>query len=276
MQVYLLTVAYDGTPFGGWQRQPNAPTVQAVLEQALGRQVGEAIRVVGSSRTDAGVHARAQAAHFESTRPHALAGLVHGTNAHLPAEVRVMAARRMREGFNARRCALEKEYRYSLIRAPVLSPLEARYAVRAPRRLDLEAMRAATARLIGRHDFSAFAKVGGAHRQSWRTLFRAEWVEDGVRLELVLVGDGFLRGMVRALVGTLLEVGRGRRAPEQLEALLRGGERGDAGPAAPARGLVLERVVFAPEWEHEEGGEGRTDQGPVIGSATVMGTGGGR
>lgn len=253
MPVYLLVIAYDGTPFAGWQRQSNAVTVQAVVEQALARQIGEPVRVVGASRTDAGVHARAQGAHVEVARQLSPSGLVHGTNVHLPPEVRVMAARRMKDGFHALRCAREKEYRYYLSREPVLSPLAARYVVRAPRRLDLVAMRAATARLPGRHDFSAFARVGGAHRQPWRTLHRAEWVEHGEHLVLHLVGDGFLRGMVRALVGTLLEVGRGRRAPEQLGALLEGGERGRAGPTAPAHGLVLERVDFSPEWEYEIG-----------------------
>jgi tRNA pseudouridine38-40 synthase len=243
-----LTVAYRGTAYGGWQRQPNAPTVQQTLEEALEALLGGPVRVTGASRTDAGVHARGQAAHLELDRPFPLSGLVHGCNHHLPEDVRVMAAHRMPEGFHARKHAAGKEYRYRLVRAAVVSPLDAPFAVGVADPLDLAALRRAAALLPGRHDFTAFALAGGSQRQPHRTLREAAWEEDGEALDFRVVGDGFLRGMVRSLVGTLLEVGRGRRSVESFAALLAGGSRAEAGPTAPARGLVLERVSYPPSW----------------------------
>lgn len=250
--VYRLTVSYRGEAYAGWQRQDNAPTVQQALEEALeallGARLGGPARVIGASRTDAGVHARGQAAHLELAEPFAESGLVHGTNHHLPSDVRVLAARRMAAGFHARKHAAGKEYAYRLRREEVLSPLDAPFAVRADPRLDVAAMRAAAGRLAGRHDFSAFALAGGGHRSPLRTVTSAEWEEDGPALTFRVRGDGFLRGMVRSLVGTLLEVGRGRRGVGEFAALLAGGARSAAGPTAPAHGLTLEKVFYPPRW----------------------------
>lgn len=250
--VVRLIVSYRGAAYAGWQRQANALAVQEVLEQALARLLGSPVRVVGASRTDAGVHARGQAAHLEPPAAVAdwpLRGLVHGTNHLLPDDVRVLAADRMAAGFHARRLARGKEYCYRLSRAAVLSPLDAPYALRVPARIDVAAMAAAAAALVGRHDFSAFALAGGAHTQPFRTIAAAAFEEAGEELRFRVVGDGFLRGMVRSLVGTLLEVGLGRRRPEDVPALLRGAPRGAAGATAPAHGLVLEQVLYPPEWQ---------------------------
>lgn len=249
MAVYRLTLSYRGGAYAGWQRQPNALTVQQVLEEALEKLLGTGIRVIGASRTDAGVHARGQAAHLALAEPFPERGLVHGGNRHLPPDIRILAADRMCEGFHARRHAHSKEYCYRLVRTRILSPLESLFAVAVSPELDLGAMSEATASLTGRHDFSAFALAGGAHRQPFRTLFRAEWESTGDDLVLVLEGNGFLRGMVRSVVGTLIEVGRGRRTPEGFTRLLEGGKRASAGPTAPAQGLVLNRVAYSPEWE---------------------------
>jgi len=246
--VYRLIVSYHGEGFAGWQRQPNALAVQQAVEEAVAALTEESVPVVGASRTDAGVHARGQAAHLELARDWPVEALVHGVNHHLPERIRILDARRMAEGFHARKCALSKEYRYRLLRAAVISPLDAPFAWRVEPRIDIAAMRSATAFLIGRHDFSAFALAGGSHRDPHRTLLEAEWRETGPELALRLVGDGFLRGMVRSLVGTLVEVGLGRRSPEAFRGLLGGGERGQAGPTAPPQGLVLERVDYGPEW----------------------------
>jgi tRNA pseudouridine38-40 synthase len=242
--VARLIVSYRGAAYAGWQRQKNATTVQQVLEEGLAALLGSPIRTVGASRTDAGVHARGQAAHLVLTAPFPPRGLVHGTNHHLPEDVRVLAADPMPEGFHARKSALGKEYLYRLSRAPVISPLDSPFVVRVDPRIDLARLAAATAALPGRHDFSAFAAAGGSHRQPWRRIFAAEWREAGEELRFRIVGDGFLRGMVRALVGTLVEVGLGRRSPEELTLLLKGGARAAAGPTAPAHGLVLERVLY--------------------------------
>jgi tRNA pseudouridine38-40 synthase len=248
-----LIVSYQGAAFAGWQRQANAIAVQEVLEDALAALLSTPVRVIGASRTDAGVHARAQAAHVEpADAPGALPmhALLHGANRLLPAAVRVLAAHAMPPGFHARRLASAKEYSYRLSRAEVLSPLDAPYAVQVPARLDVAAMRRAAAALAGRHDFSAFAITGGSHTHTFRTLASAVLEEAGEELRFRVVGDGFLRGMVRRLVGTLLDVGDGRRAPEDMTALLGGGTLPiAAGPKMPSRGLVLERVFYPAEWQ---------------------------
>jgi tRNA pseudouridine38-40 synthase len=150
----------------------------------------------------------------------------------------------MPDGFHARKSAWGKEYSYRLSRAAVLSPLDALFAVRVPPEIDAEQLVRATADLPGRHDFSAFAAAGGSHGQPFRRIFSAVWEEWGEELRFRIVGDGFLRGMVRALAGTLVEVGTGRRSPEEFRELLRGAPRSAAGPSAPAHGLVLERVFY--------------------------------
>ncbi|MFL6198533.1 MAG: tRNA pseudouridine(38-40) synthase TruA [Thermoanaerobaculia bacterium] len=240
----LLTISYRGERYAGWQRQENALTVQEVVEEAVSKLVDSPIRVTGASRTDAGVHARGQAAHLDLPRPFPHRALVHGVNRHLPEDVRVMAAGLVDEGFHARKSALSKEYRYRLSRAEVLSPLDAPFAVQVPARIDPARMERAASLLVGRHDFSAFALAGGSHVQPFRRIFAAGWAEQGEELRFTITGDGFLRGMVRALVGTLIEVGLGRRGPEELSDLLSGRPRSEAGPTAPAHGLVLETVFY--------------------------------
>ena len=252
---YRLILSYRGGAYAGWQRQPDAVTVQQRVEEALAALGLARPRVVAAGRTDAGVHARAQAAHLDTPEEPSLRSLIHGTNHHLPDDIRVIAAARMGAGFDARRSARSKLYVYRMVPTRVLSPLDALDAISVRRDLDLDAMRRALAALPGRHDFSAFALSGGAHRDPHRRIFGAELASAGgldegavERLELRLEGEGFLRGMVRSIAGTLLEVGAGTRDAAAFAGLLAGAPRSAAGPTAPAAGLTLEWVDYGPSW----------------------------
>ena len=247
---HRLTLAYVGTRWAGWQRQPNAPTVQAAVEEALGRLTGERVVTHAAGRTDAGVHARGQVISFQLTRPFPRSGLVHGTNHHLPEEIRILAASAVDDVFHARRSATAKRYAYRIwfpgdaAARDIVPPDLAPFVVPAPRGLDPARLAAATRSLPGRHDFAAFALTGGAATTSVRRIFAAGWTVADDELTFEIVGEGFLRGMVRRLVGTLLDIGRGARPTGDLAALLADPRCGEAGPTAPARGLVLRAVEY--------------------------------
>jgi len=245
-----LVVAYDGRDFAGWQVQPDHPTVQGVLEAALDRVHGVApgtVRIVGAGRTDAGVHALGQVASYHPPTPRspdvlraALAGL-------LPETVRVLAVREMPGEFHACRSATGKVYRYRLVNRELALPFEAPFAWHVRALLDLGAMRAATAHLVGRHDFAAFQTAGSPTETTVRTVRRLEVRErPGGIVEVEAEADGFLYRMVRNLVGLLVEVGLGRRLPEDAARVLAARDRSAAGRTAPARGLCLVRVLYPP------------------------------
>ena len=248
-KTYALKISYRGTDYAGWQRQSNAVSVQQKVEEALESQIGRDIVVQGAGRTDSGVHARGQIAHLDVDREIPISALVHGTNTHLPDDIRVIEAFRMPDGFHARKCARSKEYRYRLMQARVLSPLDSLFALQVTSPLDLAAMQSATDSIVGEHDFTAFTLSGGSHRSPIRTVYRAEWIASDDLLELRIEGSGFLRGMVRSVVGTLIEVGMGKRAPSDGDRLRGGRPRSEAGPTAAACGLCLHRVDYPPPWQ---------------------------
>jgi len=245
-RILRLVLEYDGTEFEGWQSQgPGHRTVQGVLEAALEQVTGRRWPVAGAGRTDAGVHAEGQVASCAPQTSLPPVDLRRALNAVLPRDVAVVEAALAPAGFHARRSARGKLYRYALWNGPVRSPLRERthWGLRTP--LDVGAMRVAAAPLVGTHDFAAFQSAGGGTRTSVRSLERLDVEgEPGGEILLWAGGGGFLRHMVRALVGTLVEVGRGRRPAGDLPAVLASRDRGRAGPTAPARGLTLVRVDY--------------------------------
>lgn len=255
MATFKLTLEYDGTEFAGWQTQPEGQrTVQETLERALHDVTGWPVSVVGAGRTDAGVHAEGQVAGCTVETRLEPETLARALNANLPGDLCVVAAAYAGDTFHARRDARSKRYRYAIWNARTPSPLRARRFHHVPAALDVDAMREAARALEGRHDFKSFQAAGSAITQTVRTMSRLaveasnEVDRSGGAGELFVEvdGDGFLRHMVRNLVGTLLEVGSGRRDPASLPALLAAQDRREAGPTAPARGLTLVRVDYGP------------------------------
>lgn len=243
-----IDLAYDGTDYQGWQLQPGRPTVQGVLEEALARiHGGVAVRVRGAGRTDAGVHARGQVADCVVGDRMSDRELAASLNALLPEDVRVVDLGTVPEAFHSRHDAVAKTYAYSLDRTPAGDPFLTRYALHAPRPLDLDAIDAALQWLPGTRDWTGFTGAACTIDDRVRTLTvaRRDEVRTGVTA-LVFTADGFLTHMVRNLVGTLLEIGRKRFPPERLAEIIGSGNRGLAGATAPSRGLSLERVDYPP------------------------------
>ncbi|MBI3934175.1 MAG: tRNA pseudouridine(38-40) synthase TruA [Acidobacteria bacterium] len=248
----LLRVAYDGTDFFGWQIQPGRPTIQGVLTQALANITGEPVRLHGAGRTDAGVHAGAQAANVALHSPIACANLVQALNDHLPESIRVLSAQDVPAEFHARRSARSKIYRYRIYREKFCPPWLARYVYPFPYPLDEGAMRTAAKDFEGARDFRSFASADGASKAAGareegstvRSIYTSQMERQGQELVYTVEGSGFLNHMVRNIVGTLIEVGRRNIAAGGIAAILEACDRTAAGPSAPARGLHLVRVLY--------------------------------
>jgi tRNA pseudouridine38-40 synthase len=241
-----LTVAYDGTAYAGWQVQPNGTSVQSVMEGALGRILQEPVRLRAAGRTDAGVHAREQAVDFADSGNRDPGTIVRGGNALLPGDIRILSAETVPDSFDARRHAAEKEYRYFLYLSPVDSPFLSRYAWHIGAPLDLDGVREALSHLVGEHDFTSFRGQGCTARSPVRTVFRAGVARHDVPglFSIDVSGGGFLRHMVRNIVGTVVGAGKGKYPPERVGEILRARERREAGATAPAHGLFLWRVAY--------------------------------
>jgi tRNA pseudouridine38-40 synthase len=239
-----MVVSYVGTRFAGWQVQPGRETLQGILEEGISRMLQERVRIAGASRTDAGVHARAQVANFQTASRIPIAGFVRGLNAGLPVDIAVLHAEEARESFHARADARGKEYLYRISRAEVVSPFDAPFVASVRGRLDVEAMRRAARDLVGTHDFTSFCPADSEIENKVRTLSVSEVTESGAEVRYRVVGDGFLRHMVRTLAGTLILAGRGRLDSGSIPHILTTRDRRCAGPVAPAGGLMLERVLY--------------------------------
>jgi tRNA pseudouridine38-40 synthase len=241
-----LTVAYDGTAYAGWQVQPNGTTVQSVMEEALAKILQEPVRLRAAGRTDAGVHAREQAADFSDSGRRDMETIVRGGNACLPRDIRILSAAEVPGEFNARRDAKEKGYRYFLHLSPVASPFLSRYSWRIEAPLDLDAVRAGLSHLVGEHDFSSFRGQGCTAKSPVRTIFRAEVTrhDDPGLVSIDVAGEGFLRHMVRNIVGTVVNAGKGKHSADHVGEILRARDRSAAGLNAPPQGLFLWRVAY--------------------------------
>ena len=244
-------MAYDGTAYAGFQIQPNASTVQGELERVLAVICGEPVRITGAGRTDAGVHASGQVIDLRTTSGLATEELERGVNALLPEDIAISSLEPAEDSFHARFSATGRTYEYRIRNAPVRDPLWTRREHWHPGELDVAAMRAAAAHLVGRHDFAAFA----AGESGERTVKRAEWISEGSVLRFEIESDAFLRGMVRGIVGTLLWVGRGKLTVERFAEVLAARDRALAGPSAPAKGLCLVAVRYGGERRRQDGSE---------------------
>jgi tRNA pseudouridine38-40 synthase len=241
---FTLLLSYDGTDFHGWQVQPDAPTIQGALLEAGRRFLGADVRVTGASRTDAGVHALRQTASLSTSATLDADAVRSALNAALPPAIRVLSAVAAVPGFDARRMALGKRYAYLIDTGPVAAPLWRRIAWHVPAPLDVAAMRTALAALSGRHDFSAFRAAAGAAAPPVCSVQALHIVRRRERLAILVSADRFLHHMVRNIVGSAVEVGRGAQRPEWLGDVLASRDRTRAGPTAPAHGLVLVRVRY--------------------------------
>ena len=242
--VFRLVLSYDGTDFRGWQVQPDAPTIQGALLEAARRFLGAGVRVIGASRTDAGVHALRQTASLSIAAPLDAVAVRGALNAALPPAIRVLSVVAAAPGFDARRAALGKRYAYLVDSGIVAAPLWRRIAWHVPAGLDVPAMRTALAPLRGRHDFSAFCAAAGAAASPVCTVHAVHVVRRRERVAILISADRFLHHMVRNIVGSVVEVGRGAQDAGWLREVLASGERARAGPTAPAHGLVLVRVRY--------------------------------
>ena len=239
-----LKVAYDGTGYHGWQLQKNAVTIESELNRCLSELFGEEIQVTGASRTDAGVHALENIAVFDTTSPMPAEKISYALNQRLPEDIRIQKSEETACDWHPRRCKSRKTYEYRIYRAQFPMPVKRLYALFTYYKLDVNHMKKAAAYLEGEHDFKSFCQTKAQVESTVRTLYSVQVEEQGQDLVIRVCGNGFLYNMVRIIVGTLLEVGQGRRTPESITEILAAKDRATAGPTAPAHGLTLVRYEF--------------------------------
>ena len=242
---FKLVIEYDGTAYHGWQRQKSDRSIQAEIEKALTVMTRQAITLSASGRTDAGVHALGQVAHFACETAIEPADFRRGLNSLLPDDIVIKTCKSVPDAFHARYDAKRKTYRYRILNRAVPTAVDRRYVWHLRKELQIEAMRAVVRHLVGRHDFKAFEGTGSPRTSTVRTILRADLKKetDGY-LIFEIEGDGFLRYMVRNIVGTLVEVGRGKITPEGFRAVLESKDREQAGATAPPQGLFLVAVDY--------------------------------
>lgn len=253
MRTLKLVVAYDGTAYCGWQRQTNGPTIQAAIEDAFVPLLGEPPTVTGAGRTDTGVHALGQVASVRITSDLGVDAIRRALNVRLAPDIRILSVENAARDFHARFAATGKTYRYRIVTSEIVAPFDRWFVWHLPSRMNLDAMRAAAAHLCGRHDFVVFQSAHSSVTETVRTITRLDLSPSHDGLIVEVHGDGFLRHMVRAIVGTLADVGAGRRDPDSLPSLLRSRTRHQAGNTAPASGLTLVSVDYPPGVDFRDG-----------------------
>lgn len=251
MRRVRLIIAYDGTGYVGWQTQNNGLAIQQVCEEALQTITGEKVTLQGSGRTDSGVHARAQVAHFDTSVRMDASKFAIAMNTRLPADIRVLYSEEAPPDFHARFSAKHKEYRYRMLLSPHANPFTRNTALHVHYNLDIQAMEQGAAAVVGEHDFNAFRSVGVPQESTVRTIYTSRLEQEGSYLTYIVSGSGFMYNMVRILTGTLLDIGTHRLPPDTMEKALASLRRCDAGPTAPAHGLTLWRVTY-PDFDTEE------------------------
>ena len=239
-----ITIEYDGTGYCGWQVQPNGRSIQATIEEAISTFFSAPIRLTGSGRTDAGVHALGQVAHFFAAGDHEEHRILRGLNALTPPDITIKQIDIVPDAFDARRDARSRVYEYHVLNRSTASPFYRNRAWHVHERLDTESMQAAVHCLVGEHDFSSFRAAGCEAAHPVRKIYRATWEQRGELWVFTVEATAFLRHMVRNIVGTVVEVGRGLRSAESLIELLSSRDRTKAGPTAPPHGLYLYEVKY--------------------------------
>ena len=239
-----ITVSYDGTTYCGWQTQPNGVTIQQTIEDALFTAFGQKIKIVGSGRTDAGVHARGQVASFYLDNSIPPEKIYKAVNCFLPNDIRVLDSRAVKEDFNALKSAKKKTYSYSFYLSKSELPLIDRYAVKLDRLPDLNLMKKCADLMVGERDFKCFNASGGGAKSTVRTVYKIEIKQVENRITVLVTGNGFLYNMVRTMVGTILAVGQGEKDLSTVEEMLEKGNRNLCGKTLPAKGLCLEKVEY--------------------------------
>jgi tRNA pseudouridine38-40 synthase len=247
-----LVIAYDGSKYHGWQRQREGiDTVQLRIEEAAGSVLKHPVTVHGAGRTDTGVHAEGQVANLHTTNLRVpLSGLRRAMNSRLPGDIAIRSANRVPDDFHASLSAIGKTYQYRVCVCPTRPASQSKQVYHYWKPLEIEPMRRGGRKLLGRHDFAALASAGDLRDNTVRTLFRCDVAEAGDRVTFTVEGDGFLYHMVRNIAGTLIEIGRGRWTPGQIDRLLSSRNRADSGPTAPPDGLTMVCVHYRPEDLH--------------------------
>ena len=244
MRNIKLTIEYDGKDYNGWQKQPNKLNIQGEIEKAIETVTGKKVELIGSGRTDAGVHAFAQVANFKIDSDFPIEKIAIAINSQLKTSIRIQKAEEVEENFHSRYHCHKKTYSYIIDNSEQGTAIYRNYTYHVPQPLDVEAMQKAVNYLVGEHDFSSFKSSGTSSKSSVRTIYEAKVLREQERVVIMLTGSGFLYNMVRIISGTLVEIGKGEKKPEEMKKILEAKDRSLAGKTLPAQGLFLMNVSY--------------------------------